>query len=81
MKLRVLFFSVLKDITGTDEIALELPAGSTLSTLLDQIEARWPKMRDWAGSMLLAVDQTYVKRNAALHDGAEVALMPPVQGG
>lgn len=81
MKLRVLFFSVLKDITGTDEIALELPAGSTLSTLLDQIEARWPKLRDWAGSMLLAVDQTYVKRNAALHDGAEVALMPPVQGG
>jgi len=81
MKLRVLFFSVLRDITGADEIALEVPAGSTLSTLLDQIEARWPKLRDWAGSMLLAVDQTYVKRNAALHDGAEVALMPPVQGG
>lgn len=81
MKLRVLFFSVLKDITGTDEIAVELPVGSTLSALLDQIEARWPKLRDWAGSMLLAVDQTYVKRNAALHDGAEVALMPPVQGG
>lgn len=81
MKLRVLFFSVLRDITGTDEISVELPAGSTMADLLAQIESRWPKLRDWAPSMLLALDQTYVKRDAALHDGAEVALMPPVQGG
>lgn len=82
MKVRVLFFSVLKDIAGTDEVEWELPASSaTLADLLAGIEARWPKLRDWAPSMLLAVDQTYVKRDAPLHDGAEVALMPPVQGG
>lgn len=81
MKLRVLFFSVLRDITGTDEITVELPAGSTMADLVAQIEGRWPKLRDWVPSMLLALDQTYVKRDAVLHDGAEVALMPPVQGG
>ncbi|MBL9142972.1 MAG: MoaD/ThiS family protein [Verrucomicrobiaceae bacterium] len=81
MKLRVLFFSVLRDITGADEITLEVPAGSTMADLLAQIESRWPKLRDWAGSTLLALDQSYVKRDAVLHDGAEVALMPPVQGG
>jgi molybdopterin converting factor subunit 1 len=81
MKLRVLFFSVLRDITGTDEITVELPVGSTMADLLAQMESRWPKLRDWTSSMLLALDQTYVKRDAVLHDGAEVALMPPVQGG
>ncbi len=83
MKVRVLFFSVLRDITGTDEVEWELPAAaSSLADLLGEIEARWPRLRDWAGSMLLAVDQSYVRRDAAtLHDGAEVALMPPVQGG
>lgn len=82
MKVRVLFFSVLKDIAGTDEVGWEIPApAATLGDLLQQLEARWPKLRDWAPSLLLAVDQTYVKRDAALHDGAEVALMPPVQGG
>lgn len=81
MKLRVLFFSVLRDITGTDEMVIEMPGGSTMADLLAQIESRWPKLRDWAPSMLLALDQTYVKRDAALHDDAEVALMPPVQGG
>lgn len=81
MKLRVLFFSVLRDITGADEITLEVPAGSTMAGLLDQIETRWPKLSDWQSSMLIALDQTYVKRSVPLHDGAEVALMPPVQGG
>ena len=81
MKLRVLFFSVLRDITGSDEITLELPPGSTMGDLLLQIEARWPKLRDWQKSLLLALDQTYVKRDALLHEGGEVAIMPPVQGG
>ena len=81
MKLRVLFFSVLRDITGTDEITLEVPAGATMGDLLAQIESRWPKLRDWQNSLLLALDQTYVKRDEPLHDGAEVAIMPPVQGG
>lgn len=81
MKLRVLFFSVLRDITGTDEIVVDLPIGSTMADLLVQIESRWPKLRDWQNSLLLALDQTYVKSDALLHDGAEVAIMPPVQGG
>lgn len=81
MKVRVLFFSVLRDITGTDEIEWELPPAATMGDLLAQVEGRWPKLRDWGGSILLAVDQTYVKRDAPLHDGAEAALMPPVQGG
>ena len=81
MKLRVLFFSVLRDITGTDEITLEVPAGATMGDLLTQIESRWPKLREWQNSLLLALDQTYVKRDEPLHEGAEVAIMPPVQGG
>jgi molybdopterin converting factor small subunit len=81
MTVRVLFFSVLKDITGTGEVPVECAAGSTMAALLDQLFQRWPNLRDWDRSLLLALDQTYVKRDAALHDGAEVALMPPVQGG
>jgi molybdopterin converting factor small subunit len=81
MIVRVLFFSVLKDITSTGEVPVECPAGSTMADLLEIAFQRWPKLRDWDRSLLLALDQTYVKRDAALHDGAEVALMPPVQGG
>jgi len=81
MTVRVLFFSVLKDLTGIDEVPVDCSTGSTMADLLDQLFLRWPKLREWDRSLLLALDQNYVKRDAALHDGAEVALMPPVQGG
>lgn len=81
MKLRVLFFSVLRDLTGTPEVEWSLPAEATLADLLAELFDRWPDLRRWEASLLLAIDHAYVKRDAALHDGCEVALMPPVQGG
>lgn len=81
MKVRVLFFSILHDLTGEREIVVDLPDSATMTELLDQLFLRWPKLRDWDQSLLLAIDQTYVKRDATLHDNAEIALMPPVQGG
>ncbi len=81
MKVRVLFFSVLRDIVGTDEWTMEMPDDASVSDLLDEAFTRWPKLKDWDASLLIAVDQSYTKRDTTLHDGAEVALMPPVQGG
>lgn len=81
MKVRVLFFSVLQDAAGVPEIEWELPLGASLADLLEAVFARWPELRRWDGSLLLAVDHDYVKRGALLTDGCEVALMPPVQGG
>ena len=82
MKLRVLFFSVLRDITGASEIVVELQHDkATVSDLLEHLFERWPPLRDWDRSLLIAVDQVYARRNEPLHDNAEIAIMPPVQGG
>ena len=81
MKVRVLFFSVLRDITSIQEAEIILPAGATVATLLEQLFAQWPALRAWDESLLVAVDQTYARRADPLHEGAEAAVMPPVQGG
>ena len=81
MKIRVLFFSVLRDVTGAPEFDVETGPDARVSDLLTELFARWPKLKGWETSLLVAIDQTYAKRGAALHDGAEVAIMPPVQGG
>lgn len=82
MKLRVLFFSVLRDITGAAEIVIDLQHGNpAVSDLLDHLYQQWPRLREWDRSLLIAVDQVYAKRNEPLHANAEVAIMPPVQGG
>lgn len=82
MKLRILFFSVLRDITGTGEIEIDLEHTSpAVSDLLDHLYQKWPRLREWDRSLLIAVDQVYAKRDVLLRPNAEVAIMPPVQGG
>lgn len=81
MKVRVLYFSVLKDLTGTEESEIVLAEGATVGDLLAHIFQKWPALQAWDASLLVAVDQTYAKRNTPLHEDAEVAIMPPVQGG
>lgn len=82
MKLRVLFFSVLRDITHTGETEIHLPnERATVTDLLDYLFTLWPPLRAWDRSLLIAIDQVYAKRHEPLHDNAEVAIMPPVQGG
>lgn len=81
MNVRILFFSVLRDITGVGEVSQSLDPGATVADLLAHCFAQWPALQKWDTSLLLAVDQSYVKRNEPLHEGAEVAIMPPVQGG
>jgi len=81
MNLRLLFFSVLRDITGCSECPWTCAPGAHVSDLLSSLYERWPKLREWDSALLIALDQTYVKRDAPLTESAEVAIMPPVQGG
>jgi molybdopterin converting factor small subunit len=81
MKIQVLFFSVLRDATETAETTVEVEPATTVAGLLGLLYARWPGLRAWDASLLTAVDQAYVRRDAELHENAEVAIMPPVQGG
>ena len=82
MRVRVLFFSVLRDITGRDEIVIDLPSDTcTAAALLDHLYEKWPSLREWDRSLLVAIDHAHARRDDPLHEDAEVAVMPPVQGG
>lgn len=81
MKVRVLFFSVLRDLTGLPELEVAVPMECTVGGLMEILFQRWPGLREWDASLLLAVDHDYVGREVALREGCEVAVMPPVQGG
>ena len=78
---RVKLFAILRDRSGVSECRLSLPEGATVAAavgpLLDQI----PTLRDDVGRCAFAVNHRYVKADAELHDGDELALIPPVSGG
>ncbi|HEY2574355.1 MAG TPA: MoaD/ThiS family protein [Verrucomicrobiaceae bacterium] len=81
MTVKVLFFSVLRDITGAPECEVKMKPEARVADLLEEMFARWPKLKGWESSLLIAVDQSYARRETMLREGAEVAVMPPVQGG
>lgn len=81
MKIQVLFFGLTHDLTGFQREQVEVAEGESLDDLWRRYEARFPRLREMAGSLLAAVNEEIVDRSRPLRDGDEVAFMPPVSGG
>jgi MoaE-MoaD fusion protein len=81
MRVTVLFFGVLKEMLAGQSEALELPAGASVETVLDHYRNAVPQHTSIWPALAIAVNQNYATRNVALHEGDEVALLPPVSGG
>jgi molybdopterin synthase catalytic subunit len=81
MRVRVLLFGVLKDVFQRSEDALDLSPGATIADLLDHYRRLLPDQARFFQSLALALNQQYAMPGETLHDGDEVALLPPVSGG
>jgi molybdopterin synthase catalytic subunit len=81
MQVKLLFFASLKDIVGARHLELDVPPGSTVSDLLTHLESSFPRMKDYRPVVLTAINEEYVEKGAAIRDGDEVAIFPPVSGG
>jgi molybdopterin converting factor small subunit len=58
-----------------------LPVGATGRELIRALAERNPAIGPLLDVSRLAVNAEYVQIDAALHDGDEVAVIPPVSGG
>lgn len=77
----VKFFASYREVVGLRETTLSLEEGQTLGTLLNRLLEDHPKLAAHRDSMLLAVNQEFVAPEVRLHNGDEVAVLPPVGGG
>ncbi|HEX8984518.1 MAG TPA: molybdenum cofactor biosynthesis protein MoaE [Bryobacteraceae bacterium] len=81
MRVTVLFFGALKEITGCSEDVIELAAGASAAAVFEHYASAFPKLREWERSILMARNQQFAARSQAIADGDEIALLPPVSGG
>lgn len=81
MRVRVLFFGMLKDLTGRQTESVELADGATVGDLLGYYKGRVPLIEKYLGSVATSVNEEYARREIVLQDGDEVGLLPPVSGG
>lgn len=76
MNVRLVLFAGLRQAAGFKSDTVSLPEASTVGDLLD---SRVPNLRD--RTFYVAVNEEFAQRDTVLHDGDEVALLPPVSGG
>lgn len=81
MKVRLLFFAVLRDIAGGDERELALAEGTTAGQVWDSLRASYEKLAGYTQPPMVAINETYASPDAVLRDGDELAFIPPVAGG
>jgi MoaE-MoaD fusion protein len=81
MRVRVLFFGMLRDIVERPADESEFPAGADLQAVFDTYAARFPKLRELAPSIVVARNQEFAALTTSVEEGDEVAFLPPVSGG
>jgi molybdopterin synthase sulfur carrier subunit len=81
ISVHVKLFAVAKDLAGTSESTLSLQDNAQAAAVLDHFLKVNSRFEDWKDHLRVAVNSEYVDLNQPLHDGDEVAIIPPVSGG
>jgi molybdopterin converting factor small subunit len=81
MKIRVRYFSQLKEIAGTSDEVVDLNPAATVADLLAQVYRLHSGLQKWDRQLLIGAGLEFVGRDYLIQTEEEIALMPPVQGG
>jgi molybdopterin synthase catalytic subunit len=81
VKITVQFFSFFRQLTGQNELPLDLPDSATVADALSQLYVKFPRLKDADKTALIAIGLELATRSTRLRDGDVLSLMPPLQGG
>ncbi len=81
MKIRLKMFAILRERSGVSETELELEEGATVADAVRAVGKRFSEVASLLPRTAAAVNLDYAKASDQLHEGDELALVPPVSGG
>lgn len=81
VRVKVLFFGMLRDIVGSAEEHIEVEEGARLGSIFERYAHQFPRLEQLAASIVLASNQQFSDRSAIVNEGDEIAFLPPVSGG
>ncbi|HEX6988656.1 MAG TPA: molybdenum cofactor biosynthesis protein MoaE [Bacillota bacterium] len=81
LRVTVRLFAMLAEAAGRRELVLTVPSGSRVVDVAAALAGQVPALAPWVNRVSYAVNMEYARADAAISDGDEVALLPPVSGG
>src|SRR5262245_41093113 len=81
MRVKVQLFARLRELAGRSEYDCDVPAGSSVADVWRVLADRHVSLQPFAGAISCALNADFARMNAPVHDGDEVAFLPPVSGG
>ena len=81
MRIRFLLFALYRDLAGIEELALELPAGSSALDAVARLRAQSRALSRLPERPVVAINREYAALDSTLSEDDELALLPPVAGG
>jgi molybdopterin converting factor small subunit len=77
--IEVKLFAGAREVAGAGCVPQRLPAGSTVGDAAKALFADYPALREMR--LRFAINAAYAAEDRVLHDGDELACIPPVGGG
>jgi len=81
MTIKVKLFAIVKDRAARGEVLLNLPDDAIVATAIEKLSADIPGIAQHLERCAFAVNLEYASVSEELHDGDELAVIPPVSGG
>ncbi len=81
MRVTVLLFARLRDLAGSGELVRDIPAPATIEQVWRGLVKEMPALAEYERTMSVALNTDYSRMTATVHEGDEVAFLPPVSGG
>ncbi|MEM1514084.1 MAG: MoaD family protein [Candidatus Thermoplasmatota archaeon] len=81
MKVKVKFYSLHREITGKNEIYLEVEKGKKLKDVLKLIFENYPELEKLKDFTFASLNHKYANGEEIINEEDEIAIFPPVGGG
>jgi molybdopterin converting factor subunit 1 len=81
IKTKVLLFAHFADAAGSSRLEVDLVDSSTVHDCSERLVGSYPALVDLLKIGRAAVNGEFASDDQVLHDGDEIAFLPPVSGG
>lgn len=81
MRVTVQLFARLRELAGRSEAVCDVAPGASVADVWRVLEGAHPEIRPLASAVSTAVNAEFASMTTKVHEGDEVAFLPPVSGG